>query len=69
MILFPFWLANSPKGKKGIDLVGDTIDHIRSVGGDECVGVGTDLDGFIQPISDCKNYSELPSFLEALQKR
>lgn len=69
VILFPFWLANSPKGKKGIDLVGDTIDHIRSVGGDECVGVGTDLDGFIQPISDCKNYSELPSFLEALQKR
>jgi microsomal dipeptidase-like Zn-dependent dipeptidase len=29
VILFPFWLANSPKGKKGIDLVGDTIDRKR----------------------------------------
>jgi microsomal dipeptidase-like Zn-dependent dipeptidase len=69
VILFPFWLANSPKGRIGIDLVGDTIDHLRLVGGDECVGIGTDLDGFIQPINECKNYAEIPSFLEALQNR
>jgi microsomal dipeptidase-like Zn-dependent dipeptidase len=69
VILFPFWLANSPKGRKGVDLVGDTIDHLRSVGGDECVGIGTDLDGFIQPINECKNYSEIPSFVEILRKR
>lgn len=69
VILFPFWLASQPKGRNGIDLVGDTIDHIRSVGGDDCVGIGTDLDGFIQPIRECKNYSELPSFLDKLAKR
>jgi membrane dipeptidase len=69
VILFPFWLADDPQGHSGIDLVCNTIDHIRTIGGDDCVGIGTDLDGFIQPIRECKNYTNVPSFLSLLEKR
>jgi len=69
VILFPFWLADNPSGRKGIDLVFDTIDYLRKVGCDDCVAIGTDLDGFIAPIGECRNYEEIPRLVELLQGR
>jgi len=66
VIFFPFWLSDAPEQRNGLSLVFETIDHIRAIGGDECVAIGTDLDGFIQPIDECRSYSEIPQFLAAI---
>ena len=45
-------------------------DHIRSVGSADCVGIGTDFDGFTDPPDELVDMSELPrltKYLKSLQ--
>jgi microsomal dipeptidase-like Zn-dependent dipeptidase len=68
VIFFPFWLADNPSSRD-ISLVYQTIDHIRNVGGDDCVAIGTDLDGFIQPIRQCPDYSYMSQVAQLIADR
>lgn len=73
VILFPHWLRQ-PKdqllGRDGFDLVFETIDCIAAkTGGFDHVGIGTDLDGFIQPVKGCADYGHTPDLVAAIQHR
>ena len=46
------------------------IDHIVSVtGGYDHVGIGTDLDGFIEPIAECPNYSYIGVIEDVIRRQ
>lgn len=69
VIFFRHWLRNLQGGddRDDIRLVTDVIDHIRDVtGSDEHISIGSDLDGFIQPIEVCSDYSKMSRLAIAL---
>ena len=68
VIFYTQWLR-----KPGIDLrddlhlITDVIDYIHSkTGSFDNIGIGSDLDGFIEPIHMCSNYSKMSSLSRAL---
>lgn len=68
VILFPFWLSDH-NGQSGIDQLCATIEYVRDHAGHDAVAIGTDLDGFIQPISECRNYSQISVLASLLTER
>ena len=73
VILFPYWLrqpADQVFGKDGFPLVYDAIDWLHSITGNyDHIAIGTDLDGFIQPIHGCCDYSQTPALVAAIRAR
>jgi microsomal dipeptidase-like Zn-dependent dipeptidase len=69
VILFPFWLSDHNSGQSGIDQLCSTIDYVRKKIGNSSVAIGTDLDGFIQPIHECRNYSQVAMLIRLLFQR
>jgi len=73
VILFPYWLrqpADQIFGKDGFPLLFDAIDWLESITGSyDHIAVGTDLDGFIQPIRGCADYSQTPALVAAIRAR
>ena len=65
VIFMNYWLADTHE-KKGLDLVVKTMKHIRQVGGIDCVGFGSDFDGFTDPPDDLSDPSMLPSLTDAM---
>jgi microsomal dipeptidase-like Zn-dependent dipeptidase len=44
--------------------------NIKDVtGGYDNIAVGTDLDGFIQPIQDCQDWAQTPNLVSLIQAR
>ncbi len=73
IILFPHWLRQRHQqflGSEGIDLVFRAIDSVHDILGNyDHIAIGSDLDGFIQPIKECQNYSETPQLVAAIQNK
>jgi microsomal dipeptidase-like Zn-dependent dipeptidase len=69
VILSTYWLGADTTPALGFEQYCKTIDYIRNIAGDDAVAIGTDLDGFIQPIADCTNYSDIQSFAGEVQKQ
>jgi microsomal dipeptidase-like Zn-dependent dipeptidase len=71
IITFPYWL------RPGTDLVSDgfplmfhAIDYIHSVTGTyDNIAIGTDLDGFIQPVHGCADFSQTPALVAAIRAK
>jgi microsomal dipeptidase-like Zn-dependent dipeptidase len=71
IILFPHWLRQPDQqlnGLEDISLVFQAIDYIKDVTGSyRNVAIGTDLDGFIEPISDCQNWAQTTNLVRLIQ--
>jgi len=65
VILMPYW--TQPHSRVlGIDFLSRTIEHIRNVGGDNVVAIGTDLDGATDPPDELAHYGQMPRLTERL---
>lgn len=62
--LYPVFL-----GGNDIDTVVRHIEHIRNVGGDECVGIGTDFDGIEQLPEGIEGVQDMPKLFERLDEK
>lgn len=71
IILFPYWLrqpADQVFGKDDFTLLFKAIDWIEGVTGNyDNVAIGSDLDGFIQPVQGCADYSQTPALVAAIR--
>ena len=69
IIFMNYWISPTDTGL-GLKYIEQTLDHIRSVGSADCVGIGTDFDGFTDPPDELVDMSELPrltKYLKSLQ--
>ena len=65
VIFMPYWLM--PKeSKQGINFISRTIQHLVKIGGEDCVGIGTDFDGFTTPPDDLMDASQMPRLTQRL---
>lgn len=62
--LYPVFL-----GGGDIDAFIRHIEHIRNVGGSECVGIGTDFDGIEQLPEGIEGVQDMPKIFERLDER
>jgi microsomal dipeptidase-like Zn-dependent dipeptidase len=73
IILFPYWLRQADQqlcGHGDISLVFQAIDYIKDLTGSyRNVAIGTDLDGFIDPIPECQNWAQTPNLVSLIQER
>jgi len=65
VIFMNYWL-HPEEQKNGLDLIIDTIKHLRTVGGIDSVAIGSDLDGFTDPPDDIKDLSRMPVLIQRL---
>jgi microsomal dipeptidase-like Zn-dependent dipeptidase len=69
-IIYPYWLRKAGSTDDGLDLVTSTIDYIAGrTGGYDHVAIGTDMDGFIEPVRQCPNYSQIAVLEQYLRQR
>ena len=62
--------AGGGDARRGLQLITDVIDHIRDVTESyDHIGIGSDLDGFIDPVEECSNYSEMSVLASHLLSR
>jgi microsomal dipeptidase-like Zn-dependent dipeptidase len=73
IILAPYWLRHPSEqvfGRSDVSLMFDAIDWIEDITGSlDHVAIGSDLDGFIQPIHECCDYSQTPALVAALRAK
>ncbi len=73
LILASHWLRQPPEqifGPDGYQLVFNAIDCVREwTGSYQHIAIGSDLDGFIQPIGPCGNYAQTPGLVEAIRTK
>jgi membrane dipeptidase len=64
------WRKTNPEPRRGtISDVADHIDHIRKVAGIDCIGLGSDFDGFRGGIEGLDDVSGYPALLAELLRR
>lgn len=59
IIFMNYWLSPIDSGL-GLKHIEETMNHMINVGGSECIGIGTDYDGFTDPPDEISDLSELP---------
>jgi membrane dipeptidase len=65
VIFMPYWLM--PKeGAQGLNFVARHMQYLVDMGGEDCVGIGTDFDGFATPPDDLDNASRMPRLTQRL---
>jgi len=73
VILYPHWLrqpSHQILGDDSIRVVFNAIDCIHDITGSyDHIAIGTDLDGFIQPIKECPDYSHTTAVVTAIQQQ
>ncbi|HUJ42116.1 MAG TPA: membrane dipeptidase [Opitutaceae bacterium] len=73
LILATHWLRQPREqifGPDGYQLLFNAIDCVHDwTGSYDHIAVGSDLDGFIQPIKPCGNYAETPALVEAIRAK
>ncbi len=57
------------KGKANAEIIADHITYMLNAGGEDFVAIGTDFDGFSNPISDIKDIGEIERLFSALKVR
>jgi len=65
IIFMNYWISPVDTGL-GLKYIERTIDHIRSVAGDDVLAIGTDFDGFTDPPDEMVDISELPKLTQYL---
>lgn len=65
IIFMNYWLSPIDSGL-GLKHIEHTLNHMINVGGSECVGIGTDYDGFTDPPDEIADISELPRLTKYL---
>lgn len=65
IIFMNYWLSPD-NSKLGLKYILSTIEHLRRIGGDDVVGIGTDFDGFTDPPDELEDMSKLPRLTRAL---
>ena len=55
-------------GRKKIETLVNHIEHIVSIAGIDCVGLGSDFDGFVPLVKEIRNVEDLP-LIEGLVMR
>lgn len=65
VIFMNYWLSH-PHQKYGLQYILDTLNHLRNVGGRECLAIGSDFDGFTDPPDDLKDISRMVVLTNAL---
>ena len=68
VIFLPFFLAGRHRGK-GIDAIVETMARMLNAGGEECLGWGSDFDGFTNPPNDLTEPSDLPRLVDRMLRR
>lgn len=70
LIFYQHWLRHPGiDGRQGFRLLFDVIEAIKSITGSyDHIGVGSDLDGFIEPIEECSDYSKMSNLVDALRQ-
>jgi len=73
LILSSHWLRQPDQqifGPNGFELLFNAIDCIQAwTGSSAHIAIGSDLDGFIEPIKGCENYGETPRLVEVIKKK
>jgi microsomal dipeptidase-like Zn-dependent dipeptidase len=73
IILGTHWLRQPREqifGPNGFDLVFRAIDCVHQwTGCYDHIAIGSDLDGFIQPIEGCETYANTPALVRAIQQK
>ena len=73
LILAPHWLRQPHEqifGPDGFQLLFNAIDCVHDwTGSYDHIAIGSDFDGFIQPIKTCQNYAETPALVEAIRRK
>lgn len=68
VIFYTQWLKNGVfDTRSDVQLITDVIDYIHSV--TKCfdqIAIGSDLDGFIEPIDLCSNYSKMSAIVDPI---
>jgi microsomal dipeptidase-like Zn-dependent dipeptidase len=65
VIFMPYWLM--PKeSRQGVNFISRHIQYMVDTGGEDCVGIGTDFDGFTTPPDDLDNASLMPRLTQRL---
>ena len=64
---YPVFL--SPDGKATLDHVIDHIAYMCELGGEQCVGLGSDFDGIEAYPEGLRHAGELPALFARMQKR
>jgi microsomal dipeptidase-like Zn-dependent dipeptidase len=71
LILAPHWLRQPSEqifGPDGYQLLFNAIDCVHAwTGSYNHIAIGSDFDGFIQPIKTCANYAQTPGLVEAIR--
>ena len=65
VIFMNYWLSPIDSGL-GLKHIEHTINHMINIGGTDCVGIGTDYDGFTDPPDEMIDISELPRLTKYL---
>lgn len=70
VIMSEHWLEPAHSNRGDINSVFRTIRAIQDIAGtDECIAIGSDLDGFIQPIDEYSDESKAQSFADSIAKQ
>jgi microsomal dipeptidase-like Zn-dependent dipeptidase len=71
LILAPHWLRQPSEqifGSDGYQILFNAIDCVHAwTGSYDHIAIGSDFDGFIQPIKPCGNYAQTPGLVEAIR--
>jgi membrane dipeptidase len=70
VIFYNEWLTNTDFRKNRNDKlvhVVETIKHMATIGGEDCVALGSDFDGMTDPPDDLKDPGDLPNLTTALR--
>jgi len=71
VILYPYWLREPSQqffGDESVRLVFRAIDAIKEITSNyDSIAIGTDLDGFIQPVKECPDWGHTPALAAAIR--
>jgi membrane dipeptidase len=59
VILMPYWTQPHER-TQGLDFLSRTIEHIITVGNEDVIAIGSDLDGFTDPPDELAHYGQMP---------
>jgi membrane dipeptidase len=65
-VIFLNYFLNGKQRGKGIDAILATMDCLMQHGGEDCVGWGSDFDGFTNPPNDLTEHSDLPRLVDRM---
>ena len=73
LILAPHWLRQPHEqifGPDGYEVLFKAIDCVHAwTGSYDHIAIGSDLDGFIQPLKPCGSYAQTPALVEAIRRK